>query len=250
MRQADPPENPSRITVTGGYSMIPGHTTVPRGIVQHMPNPAADHPNLMVFSHPLIHHKLSYAREADTSFRTFRALLNQIAGLMVFEVTRTFPVRDVQITTPLEGMNAQRIDAKITVCPVLRAGLGMTEGVLDIMPEARVGHIGLVRDEKTLQPVTYMSKLPRDLDAGPVILIDPMLATGGSASKAISLLKEAGAKDVRMICLVAAPEGVRKMHDDHPDVMVYAAALDRQLDENGYIRPGLGDAGDRVFGTV
>ncbi len=215
-----------------------------------MPRAHADHPNLVVFDHPLIQHKLTHARDKTTGFRAFRAILQQIAGLMVYEVTRTFPAQAVEVETPMERMAGSRIVEKITICPVLRAGLGMAEGVLDFMPEARVGHIGLLRDERTLQPVQYLSKLPPDLGEGPVILVDPMLATGGSASKAIAMLKSAGARDIRMICLVAVPEGVVRLQRDHADVTIYAAALDRALNEHGYILPGLGDAGDRLFGTA
>lgn len=215
-----------------------------------MPRDHSDHPNLVVFDHPLIQDKLTHARDKTTGFRAFRALLEQIAGLMVYEVTRTFPSRTVEVQTPMQTTTGVRIAEKITVCPVLRAGLGMAAGVLEIMPEARVGHIGLLRDERTLQPVQYLSKLPPDLGEGPVILVDPMLATGGSASKAISMLKNAGARDIRMICLVAAPEGVVRLAKDHPDVPIYSAALDASLNEQGYILPGLGDAGDRLFGTA
>jgi len=214
-----------------------------------MTTPRPDLPNLIVFDHPLIQHKLTHARDRDTGFRAFRALLYQIAGLMVFEVTRSFRAQPVGVQTPMRRTEGSRITEKITVVPVLRAGLGMAEGVMEMMPEARVGHIGLFRDEKTLQPVQYLSKLPHDLNAGPVIMVDPMLATGGSASKAISLLKGAGARDVRMICLVVAPEGVRRLGVDHPDVTIYAAAMDHELDEHGFIIPGLGDAGDRLYGT-
>lgn len=205
---------------------------------------------VVVFDHPLIQHKLSWLRDSTTSHRPFRALLYQLAGLMVYEVTRSLPVREVDVETPMETTRAKRLSAKVTVVPILRAGLCMAEGVLEMMPEARVGHLGMARDERTLQPVVYLRKLPKDLDAGPVILVDPMLATGGSASAAIRLLREAGAKDLRLICLVAAPEGVARIRADHPDVTVYTAALDRGLDERGYIRPGLGDAGDRMYGTT
>lgn len=209
-----------------------------------------DHPNLVVFDHPLIQHKLSWIRDRTTSHRPFRALLYQIAGLMVFEATRTFPTRSVSVDTPLETTACRRLHGNITVVPVLRSGLGMAEGILEMMPEARIGHLGMARDEETLIPVTYLRKLPKDLNDGPVILVDPMLATGGSASAAIDFLKAASATDIRMISLVAAPEGVRRMHRDHPDVTIYTAALDRQLNERGYICPGLGDAGDRMYGTV
>lgn len=214
-----------------------------------MPAPTDAHPNLVVFDHPLIQHKMAYLRDMATSHRPFRALLYQIAGLMVFEVTRSFPTSIAEVQTPLERIDARRITAKITVVPVLRAGLCMAEGILEMMPEARVGHLGLSRDEVTLRPVVYLRKLPRDLDAGPVVLVDPMLATGGSAIQAITILKEMGAKDLRMICLVAAPEGVSNLAAAHPEVRIYTAALDRQLNERGYILPGLGDAGDRMYGT-
>jgi uracil phosphoribosyltransferase len=209
--------------------------------------------NLVVFDHPLIQHKLSWLRDQTVSHRPFRALLAQIAGLMVYEVTRTLPTEAVRVRTPLEEMEARRLSRNggtITVVPVLRSGLQMTQGVLDVMPEARVGHLGLARDERTLEPVVYLKKLPKDLYAGPVVLVDPMLATGGSASAAIAILQKAGAKDLRMICLVAAPEGVERLLKEHPEVKIYAAALDRQLTERGFIVPGLGDAGDRMYGTV
>ncbi|MBX9737806.1 MAG: uracil phosphoribosyltransferase [Phycisphaerales bacterium] len=206
-------------------------------------------PNLVVFDHPLIQHKLTYIRDFTTSYRPFRALLYQIAGLMCFEVTRTFPTRPVAVQTPLETTSGRKIAGTITVVPVLRSGLAMAEGILEMMPEARVGHLGLVRDEHTLQPKVYLKRLPVDVAAGPVVLVDPMLATGGSASAALTILREAGAKDLRMICLVASPEGVARLHKDHPEVTIYAAALDRQLNEKGYILPGLGDAGDRMYGT-
>lgn len=205
--------------------------------------------NVTVFDHPLIQHKLTWMRDRSLSDRPFRALLAQIAGLMVFEATRTFPTVDVEVETPLERMVGRRIVARITVVPVLRAGLAMAEGILDIMPEARVGHLGMYRDERTLRPVPYLQKLPRDLDAGPVLLVDPMLATGGSASESIAVLRRAGARDLRLVCLVAAPEGIERFSRDHPDVPIYAAAIDRALDHRGFILPGLGDAGDRLYGT-
>ncbi|MGD9689185.1 MAG: uracil phosphoribosyltransferase [Phycisphaerales bacterium] len=208
-----------------------------------------DHPNLVVFEHPLIQHKLTHLRDRSTSHRPFRALLAQIAGLMVFEVTRRFPTQEVRVETPMESTTGRRLAGKVTLVPVLRSGLAMTEGILDVMPEARVGHVGLARDEHTLRPVTYLRKLPRDLNAGPVILVDPMLATGGSAITAISILRDAGAIDLRMICLVASPAGVAALRQAHPDVMIYAAALDRGLTDRGFIVPGLGDAGDRMYGT-
>ncbi|MEM9166419.1 MAG: uracil phosphoribosyltransferase [Planctomycetota bacterium] len=215
-----------------------------------MGRPHAEHPNAVIFEHPLIQHKLTWMRDAETGHRPFRALIAQIAGLMVFEFTRTFPTDSVEVRTPIETTTGRRLSQKITVVPILRAGLGMAEGILEIMPEARVGHLGMARDESTLEPTVYLEKLPSDLDAGPVVLVDPMLATGGSAVEAVTRLQEIGAADLRLICLVASPEGLRRMHAEHPKVMVYAAAVDRQLDERGYICPGLGDAGDRMYGTV
>ena len=207
-------------------------------------------PTVTIFDHPLIQHKLTYLRDRDTTHRPFRALMYQIAGLMVFEATRSFATRPVEIETPLERTTGRRLAAKITVVPVLRAGLGMAEGILEVMPEARIGHLGIVRDERTLEPTAYLNRLPRDLDAGPCILVDPMLATGGSALAALEMLREAGAHDIRMICLVAAPEGIRRLTAAHPTLTIYTAAIDRRLDPRGYILPGLGDAGDRLYGTA
>jgi uracil phosphoribosyltransferase len=215
-----------------------------------MPSKHPELKNLVVFDHPLIQHKLTYIRDRATGFRPFRALMYQIAGLMCYEITRGFPTVDVPVDTPLERTIGKRLGATVTVVPILRSGLGMAEGILEMMPEARVGHLGLSRDEKTLEPVTYLKRLPRDLGAGPVVLVDPMLATGGSASAAIGMLRDEGARDLRLICLVASPEGVRRIGADHPDVTIYTAALDRGLNEHGFIMPGLGDAGDRMYGTV
>lgn len=209
----------------------------------------AEFPSVIVFDHPLIQHKLTYMRDQTVSHRPFRALPYQIAGLMVYEVTRTLPTKQLPVQTPLEETQGRRLSEAITVVPILRSGLGMAEGILEMMPEARVGHLGLARDEKTLQPAVYLRKLPKDLAAGPVILVDPMLATGGSAVEAVRLLRDAGATDLRMICLVAAPEGIRALLSAHPGLKIYTASIDRQLDERGYIRPGLGDAGDRMYGT-
>ncbi|MEM8757301.1 MAG: uracil phosphoribosyltransferase [Planctomycetota bacterium] len=209
-----------------------------------------NHSNAVIFEHPLIQHKLTWMRDAETGHRPFRALIAQIAGLMVFEFTRSFPTDIVEVVTPVETTHGQRLSQQITVVPILRAGLGMAEGILEVMPEARVGHLGMARNESTLEPMVYLEKLPSDLDAGPVVLVDPMLATGGSAVEAVARLKEIGASDLRLICLVASPEGLRRMQDEHPDVMVYTAAVDRELDERGFICPGLGDAGDRMYGTT
>jgi len=215
-----------------------------------MPAAPSDFPNLRLFDHPLIQHKLTYIRDETTSFRPFRALLAQIAGLMVFEVTRTFPTEEIDVRTPLEVTRGHRLKGTITVVPILRSGLGMAEGILEAMPEARVGHLGLARNEETLEPFAYLNKLPKKITEGPVVLVDPMLATGGSAVAAIDMLKEVGVRDVRMICLVVSPEGVRRLRDSHPDVTIYAAAMDRGLNERGFIVPGLGDAGDRMYGTT
>ncbi|GIK20506.1 MAG: uracil phosphoribosyltransferase [Leptolyngbya sp. PLA2] len=215
-----------------------------------MSEPAATPANVIIFDHPLIQHKLTWLRDRTTGHRPFRALMAQIAGLMVFEVTRSFPTRTIDVQTPLEATRGLRLAGTITVVPVLRAGLGMTEGILEVMPEARVGHLGLARDERTLKPLAYLNRLPRNLGDGPVILVDPMLATGGSAIAAIAMLRDAGATDLRMMCLVAAPEGIRALHAAHPELTIYTAAIDRALDEHGFIRPGLGDAGDRLYGTV
>jgi uracil phosphoribosyltransferase len=204
---------------------------------------------VVVFDHPLIQHKLSHLRDKTVSHRPFRALLYQIAGLMVYEVTEGLPTREVIVQTPLESMKCVRLAHNVTVVPVLRSGLGMAEGIMEMMPEARIGHLGLARDEHTLEPRVYLQRLPKDIADGPVILVDPMLATGGSASAAVQILKDAGATDMRMICLVAAPEGIARLRRDHPDMMIYTAAVDRQLNERGFICPGLGDAGDRMYGT-
>ncbi len=206
--------------------------------------------NVVIFDHPLIQHKLTHLRDKTVTHRPFRALLYQIAGLMVYEATRGLRTREIEVETPMEVAKGRRLAGKITVVPVLRAGLGMAEGILEMMPEARIGHLGMARDERTLKPTVYLKKLSKDIDAGPVFLVDPMLATGGSALAAIKLLRDAGASDLRMLCLVAAPEGIARLQTDHPDVPIYAAAVDRKLDEHGFIRPGLGDAGDRMYGTV
>lgn len=219
-----------------------------------MGQPHPEFTNTVIFEHPLIQHKLTWMRDKTTGYRAFRALIAQIAGLMAFEVTRTFPVEPVEVETPmgpeLGRYIGQRITATITVIPVLRAGLGMAEGILEVMPEARVGHLGMARDETTLKPKVYLEKLPNDLRAGPVVLVDPMLATGGSAVEAVARLRELGVQDIRFLCLVAAPEGILRMQIAHGDVTIYTAAVDQKLDDRGYIIPGLGDAGDRMYGTV
>lgn len=215
-----------------------------------MTNATRQFPNLTVLDHPLIQHKLSILRDKETSKKTFRALVDEIAMLMGYEVTKDLKLEDVEIDTPLERMTARRVSGKkLTLVPILRAGLGMVEGILRLMPSVRVGHIGLYREHDTLQPVDYYFKIPPESEARDFIVLDPMLATGGSAIAAVKSLKNAGATRVRFVCLVAAPEGVQLMLDAHPDVQVYAAALDHRLNDHGYIVPGLGDAGDRLFGT-
>jgi uracil phosphoribosyltransferase len=208
-----------------------------------------DFPNLTVLDHPLIQHKVALLRSRETTTKAFKELVDEIAALMAYEVTRHLPLEDVEIETPLERTTARRIEGKkLVVVPILRAGLGMVEGMVRLMPGARVGHIGLFRNEETLEPVEYYFKIPPP-NHREFFVVDPMLATGGSASAAVTFLKERDVENIRFLCIVAAPEGVGRMLEDHPQVPVYAAALDRGLNEKGYIVPGLGDAGDRLFGT-
>ena len=214
-----------------------------------MPIAHEDFKNLHVFEHPLVQDKIARARDAKTPHSQFRRLLNEIAGLMTYEVCRELKTRDTEVETPMGVTNGRYLDEPLTLVPILRAGIGMTDGMLGLLPEARVGHVGLYRDEDTLEPVEYYAKFPPDMAQGMVLLIDPMLATGGSASAAVELLKRRGCERIRFICLVAAPEGVRRLEKDHPNLTIYSAVLDERLNENGYIVPGLGDAGDRIFGT-
>lgn len=203
-----------------------------------------------VLDHPLIQHKLTIIRNEDCGTREFREVVNEIAELMVYEVCRDMPLEDVEVETPVaKAVEKQLAGKKVVVVPILRAGLGMVDGVLELLPAAKVGHIGMYRDEETLQPHEYFVKMPDHLDKREMIIVDPMLATGGSAIAAVDALKKRGAKSIRFVCLVAAPEGVKALREAHPDIDVYAAALDDHLNENGYIVPGLGDAGDRLFGT-
>ena len=205
--------------------------------------------NLTVLDHPLIQHKLTLLRDRGTSTRDFKQLVNEIAMLMAYEVTKDLPTEPVDIATPLESTTGRQVSGKkLTLVPILRAGLGMVEGIAQLIPSARVGHIGLYRDHDSLQPVDYYFKIPAGEDARDFFVLDPMLATGGSAVAAVTALKAAGARRIRLLCLVSAPEGVRRMLDAHPDVPVFTAALDRELNHKGYILPGLGDAGDRLFG--
>jgi len=203
-----------------------------------------------VFDHPLIQHKLTYIRDKGTGTKEFRELTNEIAGLMAFEITRELPLRDVEVETPVAMAKCQTISGKkLGIIPILRAGLGMVEGMMGLIPAAKVGHVGLYRDPETLKPVEYYVKLPKDIEERELIVVDPMLATGGSAIEAINVVKKRGGKNIKLMCLVAAPEGVDAMQKAHPDVDIYLAALDEKLNEKGYIVPGLGDAGDRLFGT-
>lgn len=205
---------------------------------------------LQVIDHPLIQHKVTKLRDRSTPTKVFKELTGEITLLLAYEVTRDLPLEEVEVQTPLEVATGARIRGKKpVVVPILRAGLGMVDAVLSLMPGARVGHVGLYRDEESLQPVEYYCKLPPRPEGRLFIVMDPMLATGGSAIAAVRLLKERGASEVRFVCLVAAPEGAQAMADAHPDVPVFAAALDRELSDHGYILPGLGDAGDRLFGT-
>ena len=207
------------------------------------------HPNLTVLDHPLIQHKLAIMRDQTTATKNFRQLLGEIAMLMTYEVTRDLPTERFKVETPLERMEANRVAGKkLVLVPILRAGLRLVDGILHLIPSARVGHIGLYRDHATLEPVSYYFKIPEGRDRD-FFLLDPMLATGGSAIAAVAKLKEAGAGRIRFLCLVAAPEGVRALEAAHPEVPVYTAGLDRALNQSGYILPGLGDAGDRLFGT-
>jgi uracil phosphoribosyltransferase len=205
--------------------------------------------NVIIIDHPVIQTKLTELRDFSTDHRKFRDLLNEVASLMVYEVTRDWPTKPKPIQTPLERMTGQVLARQVTLVPILRAGLGMAEGVLRLLPDARLGHLGVYRDEKTLEPVSYYRKLPPDIATTEVLVIDPMLATGGSAIAAVSYLKNAGVTSMKFVCLVASPEGVQALHAHHPDVPIFTAAIDRQLNEKGYILPGLGDAGDRIFGT-
>jgi len=206
--------------------------------------------NLTVLEHPLIQHKLTLLRDKRTSTRDFKLLASEIAMLMAYEVTKDLPLEPLEIETPLERTRGVQVAGKkLTLVPILRAGLGMVEGIAQLIPSARIGHIGLYRDHDTLQPVDYYFKIPAGEQSRDFFVLDPMLATGGSAVAAVQALKKAGASRIRFLCLVSAPPGVQAMLDAHPDVPVFAAALDRQLNEKGYILPGLGDAGDRLFGT-
>ena len=209
-----------------------------------------ENPQVHLVSHPVIQQRLTLARDKNTTVEHFRSLLSQIASLMAFELTRDYPTTDVDVETPLGPCRGKRLAVEITLVPILRAGLGMTDGILKLIPEARVGHLGLYRNEKTLKPVAYYNKLPPDIAKTEVIIIDPMLATGGSLNAAIDTVKKAGAKHIKILCLVASPVGIEVVTKTHNGVSIYTAAIDERLDDRGYIVPGLGDAGDRIFGTA
>ncbi len=212
--------------------------------------PELDVPSLVLVRHPLVRHKLTLLRDRRTPTKIFKELVDEIATLMAYEATRDLPLEPVPVETPLEQMTGEAVSGKkLTLVPILRAGLGMVEGILRLVPAARVGHIGLYRDHSTLEPVDYYFKVPGDASEREFFVLDPMLATGGSATSAVASLKRAGATRIKFLCLVAAPAGVQRLAAAHPDVTIYAAALDRELNELGYILPGLGDAGDRLFGT-
>ena len=209
-----------------------------------------DMKNLFIIDHPLIQHKLSILRDKNTGAKQFREIVGEISMLMTYESTRDFPLKDVIVETPITKTTCREISGKkVVIVPILRAGLGMVDGVLSIIPTSKVGHIGLYRDPETLEPVEYYCKMPFDIAEREAIIVDPMLATGGSASAAIQFLKGYTDRTIKMMCIIASPEGVRRLEQDHPDVQVFAAALDERLDSHGYIIPGLGDAGDRIFGT-
>jgi len=204
---------------------------------------------LNLLKHPLLTHKLTLLRRKETDTKDFRETLAEIAGLMAYEITRDLPVKNITIETPLGKCNTQELAMDVVLVPVLRAGLGMVEGISNLIPSARIGHIGMYRDHETLEPMTYYSKFPDNLSEAMVMVLDPMLATGGSSTAAIQILKDNGAKSIKLVCIVGAPEGVERIEKDHPDVQIYLAGLDDKLNDKGYIVPGLGDAGDRIFGT-
>lgn len=203
-----------------------------------------------VMTHPLIKHKMTLLRDKNTPSKDFRDLANEIASLMAYEVTRDLETEEVEVETPMEKTTGEMISGKkLALIPILRAGLGMVDGMLEVLPSVRVGHVGLYRDPETHKPVEYYSKFPKDIGSRDIFVLDPMVATGGSANAAIEFLKEKECKNIRLVCLIAAPEGIKAVEEEHPDVDIYIGALDRELDENCYILPGLGDAGDRLFGT-
>lgn len=202
-----------------------------------------------ILNHPLIDHKMSIIRDKHTNTKSFRENVNEIGGLITYEITRDLPLKDVEIETPIQATVAKQLAKDVIIVPILRAGLGMVDGIQMIIPTAKVGHVGMYRDEETLEPHEYYAKFPNEIVDGTVLVVDPMLATGGSASAAITAVKKRGATDIRFVGLVGCPEGVKRLHADHPEVDIYLAAMDEKLNEVGYIVPGLGDCGDRLFGT-
>lgn len=208
------------------------------------------HKNFILIEHPLIKRDVTILRDVKTTSETFRAALQRVSNILAVEISKTFELSSVDISTPLEKTKGSKLTQDVILVPVLRAGLGMVNGFLQIIPEAKVGHIGLQRDEETLKPIEYYYKVPRNLETSEVIMLDPMLATGGSASEALKYLKQRGATKLVFACIVASPEGIKKIETEHPDIKIFAAALDRELNSKGYILPGLGDAGDRTFGTL
>ncbi len=206
--------------------------------------------NVFIFDHPLIQHKISLMRDKRTTTKEFRELVAEVSMLMAYEVTRDLPLKEIEIETPVAIAKSKVLAGKkMAFVPILRAGLGMVDGMLNLMPMAKVGHIGLYRDPKTFEPIEYYCKLPEDSVERDIVILDPMLATGGSASAAVTFLKNRGIKNIKFMCLIAAPEGVKKLHNSHPDVPIFCASLDEKLNDHAYIVPGLGDAGDRLFGT-
>ena len=206
--------------------------------------------NITIFDHPLLQHKLTILRDETTGSKQFRELVEEISMLMSYEVLRDLPLEDTEIITPMGATTGKRIPGrKLAIVPILRAGLGMVNGILNLVPSAKVGHIGLYRDHETLEPHSYYCKLPEQIDERLVLVLDPMLATGGSVSAAVDFLKEAGAANIKFVCIIAAPEGIKRLSEAHPDVQIYCGCVDEKLNDIGYIVPGLGDAGDRIFGT-
>lgn len=206
--------------------------------------------NVKVLNHPVIKHKISILRDTNTGSTEFRSIIKELSIILAYEATKDLELEEFELETPVATTTGYRISGKkLGIVPILRAGLGMVDGVLEVLPAAKIGHIGMYRDEETLQPVEYYSKLPNDVENRDIMVVDPMLATGGSACDAIGRLKEKGCKDIKLLSIIAAPEGVKKLHEEHPDVEIFIAQLDEGLNENSYIVPGLGDAGDRLFGT-
>ena len=207
--------------------------------------------NLLIMDHPLIQHKLSILRDVNTGTKEFKELVDEIATLIAYEATRDLPLAETKVQTPIEVATTKVLAGKkLAVVPILRAGLGMVSGMLNLIPAAKIGHIGLYRDPKTLEPVEYYCKLPSDIEERQIFVVDPMLATGGSASAAIGFIKKHGGKSIKLLCILAAENGIERIQQDHPDVQIYCAAVDERLNDHGYICPGLGDAGDRLFGTL